>query len=245
MKINKFIPISVALSGLLVAGCLQDNDELSQEDYDDTAAAVSGLVTNSSGGDVGSMEYSLNLATGVSASSTYSSFGLNYEYLVACSDEAGTVQDVCNADTATAELTVNWSGDLVVPGYEGSVARTGDWALTSVKGPIAEFNGNGTFDVATRFESLFRPVMRDMTLSYAAQYDAVQLDTATGQILSGEITYDISAMRSVVRGDNERDFDYEMEADLTFNGDGMLTLVLDRDYSYTVDISSGAVSSDQ
>ena len=56
MKTYALIPALAFSTALVFGGCLQNDDDLTQEDYDDIATAVGSLVANSSGGELGSIQ---------------------------------------------------------------------------------------------------------------------------------------------------------------------------------------------
>ena len=254
MKAYTIATTAIALSGALaLAGCLQQDDALTDEDYDDVAVAVGSLVANPSGGELGSFQDSLdmtqsskdaNAVEGASGHEVIIRAGLTYEYFVDCLDAAGTVQSVCDAATTdSAALAVSWSGSLELPTYQGSIARTGEWTLSGLQSGTAELNGQGNFDLESHFQAIYRPVTKDLVLSYQANYNAVQIDMASRTVQSGDITYQISGSRSVTRGDVNRSGEFSLVADVSFDGAGNATLVLDGTRSYTINLSTGAVAS--
>ncbi|MCG8416976.1 MAG: hypothetical protein MJE77_03405 [Proteobacteria bacterium] len=254
MTTRFLIPTSAALFfGLsALAGCPGDNDALTQDDYDDVAVAVGSLVANPSGGESGSIDDSINLVKGTASASkavegesaheTYRRAGLTYEYVVDCVDAAGNVQSACDrATTGAASIAVNWTGNLDLPAYQALVTRTGEWTLAGLQSATAELSGAGSFDVECHFQALYRPVMKDLVLSYNAQYQAVAIDMATGRITGGTIRYQIDGQRSVRRGESDRDSEFSTVAEVTFDGSGSARLILDSSRSYTIDLATGQV----
>lgn len=256
MKAYTIVTTAIALSGALaLAGCLQQEDALTDEDYDDVAVAVGSLVANPSGGELGSFQDGLdmtqstdaraNAVEGASGHEVIVRAGLTYEYFVDCLDADGLVQSVCNAATTdSAALAVSWSGSLVLPNYQGSITRTGEWTLSGLQSGTAELNGQGNFDLESHFQAIYRPVTKDLVLSYQANYNKVLIDMASKTVQSGDITYQISGSRSVTRGDNNRSGEFSLTADVSFDGAGNATLVLDGNRSYTINLATGTVNGD-
>ena len=257
MKTFQLVSTTFALSSVLaLAGCPKDNSAMTAEDYDDVAVAMGSLIANSSGGEMGSVTDSIELSqgsgsslkavTGVSAHEVIIRAGLTYEYFVDCLDTAGATQTACDpATTNSASIAVNWRGDLAVPRYSASITRTGEWTLTGLQTAEAELNGTGSFDLVSHFEALNRPVTKDLSLSYNAEYSAVKVDLATKLVTSGSITYEIQGSRNVERPLGNRAGEFSLDAEVTFDGAGNATLVLDTSRSYTINLTTGAVAQDQ
>ena len=253
MTTHKLFSASLTLaSALALAGCPQDNDAMTSEDYDDVAVAVGSLVANSSGGELGSIEDSLGLVegSGTSAKSVdgsgaheiYVRAGLTYEYLADCQDAAGNSLTPCDETTDSAAVSVSWSGDLDLPNYEASITRTGEWTLTGLQSETAELNGSGSFAVESHFEALYRPVTKDLVVNYNATYEAVTIDTATKRATGGNITYEISGSRNVQRGESSRDGEFDATAEVSFDDAGNAILVIDGSRTYNVDVNTGDVT---
>lgn len=249
---------AIALTGALaLAGCLQQDDALTDEDYDDVAVAVGSLVANPSGGELGSFQDGLdmtqnpksadaNAVEGASGHEVIIRAGLTYEYFIDCLDADGAIQSACSAFTTdSATLGVAWSGSLELPNYQGSITRTGEWTMSNLQSGTAELNGQGSFDLESHFQAIYRPVTKDLVLSYEATYDNVLIDMIGKTVQSGNITYEVSGSRSVTRGDINRDSEFSLTADVSFDGNGNATLVLDGNRNYTINLATGTVTNDE
>lgn len=232
---------------VLAAAC---NSGPTDEDYDDVAASVGALTANDSGGDVGSMDDAVVAAQGdspdgltASGSGGFSGArgGLEYEYALTCSDEAGTVLDVCDDTTDTAHLTVSWSGELDLPRYQASIAREGDWTLSGLQSDTVQLDGTGSFDVDSSFTALYRDVTRTLRLAYDAEYQAVQFSKATRRPVGGTATFGVHVERTRSRGARDVEAEFDIDAVLTFAADGTAHLELDGERSYVVDVEDGSV----
>lgn len=242
--------LTMTLALLGAAGCKKD-DDATEEDYDDVATAVGALVGNESGGERGSMEDSVDIATGATdtdltnmGSGSYEGtrLGLRYAYEVTCSDADGNVQEACDANTDSANLVLSWSGELTLPHYQASIERTGDWTLSGLQTDTAVFNGHGTFDVNTEFQGFFRPVTRTFKLDYDADYQEVTFDRVGRQFESGHIDYEVHALRTVSRNDSEGEAEFNMSVDVDFLGDGRARISIDSSHEYNLDLGTGGVS---
>ena len=191
----------------------------------------------------GAASDSFKAVEGASAHERFERAGLTYEYFVDCLDASGSVQTVCDpATTDSAGVAVSWSGALNLPNYQASITRTGEWTLTGLQSNTAEFNGNGSFDIESHFQAIYRPVTKDLFLSYEANYDKIQIDMVNRQVVSGSISYAISGSREVMRGNATRSGEFSVTVDITFNAPGSASLVIDGSRSYTVDLNNGAVA---
>lgn len=235
---------------LLSSAC---NSGPTNEDYDDVAASVGALTANDSGGDVGSMEDAVAASQGESpdgltqsGSGSFSGAraGLEYEYALTCSDDAGTVLESCDATTDTAHLTVSWSGELDLPRYQASITREGDWTLSGLQSDTVQLDGTGSFDVDSSFTALYRDVTRTLRLEYDAEYQAVQISKASRRPVGGTATFQVHVQRTSSRGARDAEAEFDIEAVLTFAADGTAHLELDGDRSYVVSIDDGTVQSE-
>lgn len=237
-----------ALSLITFVGC-QPNDQPTEEDYDDVASAVSLLVTNDSGGEVGSMEDGVDLALGeesdltsMGSGSYQGTFGsFMYEYNITCSDTAGTVGP-CGPGTNSANLIVDWNGELDLARFFGAVDRTGNWTLSDIQSNMVKFNGDGTFDVQTEFTSWIGNRKRTFNLDYDANYNNVTYDRSQDLLVDGTMTYNVHAERTRERNGKDVDAEFEMTVVVTFDGSGNAIITIDKDRSWTLNLGNGAVT---
>ncbi len=238
----------MALSLIVMSGC-KPADEPTEEDYDDVASAVSQLVTNDSGGEIGSMEDGLEIVGGASdlphmGDGSYEGvfLGLTYAYEVECRDASGDVQSACDATTDSANLKVEWRGELDLPRYDASVDRTGDWTLSAIQSDLVAFDGHGTFDVDTEFTSWFGNRHRTFNLDYDANYDGVTWDRNAQTLSDGGIDYAVHAERTRSRGGRDVEATFDMDVHVAFDGSGVARITIDTEHEYTLDLQSGEVA---
>ncbi|HZO12090.1 MAG TPA: hypothetical protein VFB62_02495 [Polyangiaceae bacterium] len=244
----RWMPLGCALF-LVIPGCRAN--EPTEEDYDDVATAVGALVSNESGGEVGSMDDAAAVATGETPSGLTSEgsgsyqgarLGLSYSYQVTCKDVSGNTLESCDGATESANLVVDWGGSLDLARYDATIARTGDWTLSGLQSEVAQFDGHGTFDVETHFTSLFRDVERSFLLDYDAQYDAVRWNRITKIPQAGSITYDVHAVRTKTRGSRESERELDVQVIVAFDESGTADISIDRERHYSLELLSGQIS---
>lgn len=241
----------IAVTSVLVpfgAGCQSGPTD---EDYDDVAASVSALtVGDGSGGDVGAMDDSVAASQGetpegmtASGSGSFEGerLGLEYEYAITCLDSDGDTMSICDATTDSARLTVAWSGELTLPRYSASVSRTGDWTVIGLQEEVAQFDGEGTFDLESEFDALFTNEHRTANFSWDAEYEAIRFRVADGIPIDGEARFAVHLERTRERGARSVEAEFDIDGVLTFDGSGGATLVLDGSRTYEVDVATGTV----
>lgn len=242
---------SASLSLALTVGACSQESQLTQEDYDDVASGVGALVaTPGGGGEAGTFDDALTISTTGSLETGTGSggieivirAGLSYEYSADCFSADGAALEVCDETADSATVSVNWSGELDTLSYDASIARAGEWTITGLQGDTVELTGNGSFEVDSEFQSLYRDEVRSMHFSYDGSY-AVQLDKATRRAVGGSISYSIDGERFVRRGSDEKDIEFSVDAEVGFAADGTATLTLDGSHSYTIDVNTGLVVS--
>lgn len=237
---------SLALS---TAACGSD-DAATDEDYDDVAQSLGVVVsTGNGGGEVASLSDSTDLAVGVAplgitlkASGEFngSRAGLSYDYALTCSGASGQQLSKCGAETDTAKVSVAWSGDLALPHFSAAVDREGTWQLTGVQSGTAVFSGSSSFEADAEFQAAWRNIRRHYHLSYRATYDAITVQRAPRQIVSGSVHYDVAASRKASSTSGSSEATFDVSADLTF-ASGSAELVLDGSHRYTLNVATGQV----
>lgn len=238
------------LAAAWLAGC-SGKDQATEADYDDVAQALTAVVTtDNGGGEVGAMSDSVDIALGAgdlsitaSAAGKFKSshLGLEYDYAISCKDSAGAQLDKCNRDTDSAEVKVDWSGDLGLPHLTASVDRSGSWQLAKVQSGNAVLNGDSDFNLDAKLESLFRDATRSYHVGYNAKYSDVALDLAARKIKGGTVQYEIAAERKATGTRRDSEAEFEMKGELTFAADGTATLTLDKNFRYTIDTATGVM----
>lgn len=244
---------SAALMALVPLVACKKSDA-TDEDYDDVATAIGALVApgTGDGGEVGSMEDAEGLAMGDSGGLTSMGSGafegnvagLTYAYAVTCKDTSGSVLDPCDFTTESANLTVEWSGEINLSNYQASVERTGDWTLSGLQSDTAEFNGTGSFDVDSAFQAVFRNVERTFKLDYDAEYRGVMWRRSDKLLLAGEIDYTVHAERTRTSDRSQAEAKLDVAVNVKFDGSGIAKITLDGERNYNLDVQSGKLSKD-
>ena len=245
--------LNCILAAASLAGC-SSQDQATEADYDDVAQALTAVVTtDNGGGEVGAMSDSVSIALGAgdlsiqaSAAGRFKSshLGLEYDYAISCKDAAGAALQQCTRDTDTADVKVEWSGDLGLPHLTASVDRNGSWQLAKIQSGSARLNGDSDFDLDVKLESLFRDVTRSYHVGYNAKYSDIVLDLAARRIQSGSVRYSIDAERKATGPRRESEAEFNMDGELTFAADGTATLTLDRNFKYKLDTATGVMVKD-
>ncbi len=246
---NSMIAV-LAVSGATV-GCNVESDEPTEQDYADVASNVGYLVANNGGGELDAIEDSVisaqgEIPRGLSRSSSGAiegdRAGFRYRYAVDCRDIDGNQLAVCGDDTNEAAVVVDWSGEIAIGGFSGNVSRSGDWTVSGLQGDVAEFDGEGTFDVGWEIISIDGRRSRSFALSYAASYRDIRWSLVNGKVENGVIEYAIHAERSVMGTLADREAELDIRAVVTFDGSGFAQLELDGDHSFQIDLNSGDVT---
>ena len=239
------------LSSLLVAACASTPASLpTAAQYDDTARLLGAAAsTPGGGGELGSMADVVAFARGQTItcfaaddrgkiSGTH--YGLTYSYTLACEGQDGEALARCGAATASADATIDWSGNLVLPDFSASVDRSGEVHVTGLAGPVAKFDGTGSFT----FEAVVgsAPDATSYTLAADAIYDGVLVDTTTHASLGGEIAYHVLATLPTEAKSDAPDPQFEVHAAVTLAADGSATLVLDGSHVYAVNPATGIIA---
>lgn len=252
----------LSLASLLAAaGCTASTPDgstsgaLTNEDYDDMAAAVGSMVAGSGSlsGEASAMADSMAAAEGSLEADTTTEGPLGnsievvlhgdfrFEYQTTCFGLDGAELDACDGSADGAEIALDWSGSFDGPRYDVQVSRDGEWTIVGLQGETAELNGEAHFDLQSRFEGLFREARRDLDLSYDAEYDAVLLDTETHQAVGGTIRYSLEGVSKVDGPEVDREVDIDVQANVTFQADGTAELMLDGERFYTIILASGEI----
>ena len=258
--------ITLITLGLSIAACTslssQATSPATPADYDDAAQTIaSSAVTGSGdgnslgGGDVLVLADAVNLAKGRlpfgflrdGAGRCHGShLGVNHDFTIACKDAAGADLATCDKTTDSATVTLKSSGDLMTPHLTASIDREGTWTITGLQSDTATFNGSSSFSLDTTLTSIFhQDVTASLMFDASAAYDAITITTADRQITGGKASFDVMAHRTVTGTDmakHDVDKSFAVHAELTFNGDGTASLVLDGTHAFTIDLRTGKVT---
>jgi hypothetical protein len=234
----------------LGAGC--GADQPTENDYDSVAQALGSVAaTSDGGGELGAMFDASAIATGspgagisLNASGSFSGnhLGLKYDYRIACADSAGMALGNCSSASDTADVSVKWSGTLNTAALSGMVSRDGMFKLSGIQSGTVTVAGSSSLAADAHFEAILRDATRDYHLSYNAHYDGVQLQRSPAKMIGGRIRYALEVERKATNGATESSKNFEIDADLVFDGTGGAKLTLDGDHHYMINTSSGAVT---
>ncbi|NVB79536.1 MAG: hypothetical protein HOV81_14160 [Kofleriaceae bacterium] len=223
-----------------------------QEDYDDTAQAISSAIAaDGNGGDVAAMSDSASIALGVlplgfaldgSGEVHGNRFGVAYSYSLSCEDAQGNGLPACGPLTDRADVDVSWSGDLELPNLSAAVSRDGSWTIDGLQSDTAVFDGQSSFSFDSSLRSIFRPgAEASLSIDADASYEAVAVSTDTHDAIGGQAVLDVDVHKVVTGTDHDVDKSFSVHAELLFSADRKATLVLDDEQAYSIDFATGAV----
>ena len=233
---------SCSLLGLPLVACSSSSgDPASSAEYDDVAQNVGTSAAAPNGGDmnammdvvlIGSGDLPLGMVLAANGHVAGDWGGISYDFEITCRDGQGTILSTCNTRTQIADVKVDWTGTLDLPGFTTSMDRHGDWSMINLQEPSVKLAGNGSFS----YDSTIHDAQYH--LDYDAAYMSVFIDKNSRLATAGEIQYEITAQKTV---DGESPRTFQIHADVTFNGNGTATAVLDDTYRYSLDLTTGAV----
>jgi hypothetical protein len=237
------VAVVAAIGG---TGCSGGSSTPTSNDYDDVAQSTAALVVTpggGGGGETASISDVASIAVGVtpanvsvSAQGSFSTVqaGLTYSFTLTCADVSGNALPHCGPTTSAAQASVSWNGDLQIPDFSATVSRTGDWSVSGIQTGTATFNGTGSFDYSSTFQSAFRDEQASADLVYNATYDAVVYSEAAHLVTGGTIQYSIEASRMASSTSGTSSGSFTINAVVTFAADGSATIVLDGSHTYQV-----------
>ena len=225
---------SCSLLGLPLVACSSSGDAASSADYDDVAQNVGTSAAAPNGGDmnammdvvlIGSGDLPLGMTIADNGHVAGAWGGITYDFEIVCRDGQGTTLASCTSRTQIADVKVDWSGTLALPTFTTSLKRHGDWSMMNLQDPSVKLAGNSSF-------SFDEPAYH---FDYDAAYMSVFIDKNTRLATAGEIQYDITARKTSPAKT------FQIHADVTFDGNGTATAVLDDSYRYSINLTTGAV----
>ncbi len=243
--------VSYVAYALLVGACgssSSSDSTVTRTEYDDLARNV-GSSTAASGGDVKAMAdvvvmaggtLPLGFTAGSGGEVSGSLLGIDYDFQLVCRTGDGATLPVCNTTADLADVSIAWGGTLALPNFTTTMDRKGQWSLSHLQEPSVKLAGNGTFSYDSSITNPTTAITSAYHFDYDAAYMSVFIDKASRIATAGEIQYDIQATKSVT-GAAVRSF--SVAADVHFNGDGTASLELDGTYDYTIDLTTGVVTS--
>jgi hypothetical protein len=252
LQMSRFAFVSFVTIASLAAACSSSGDhQPTAQEYDDVAQQVGRTTsTGGGGGEVGSLHDAvaislgtvpLGLSLSLDGHIDGSRLGVDYDYQVTCKDASGTPLATCSAATDRADVAVAWSGTLVLPDLTASVDRHGAWTLTGLQTDRVTLDGDGRFSFDSDVKSIFRAAESTYHLAYDASYDAVVVDKTSGNPIAGTIHYAIAAAHTETAEGTTTTSSFDVDAEVTFTGDGKASLVIDGSERYTIDLATGLV----
>ena len=255
-------PITWITFSLAIGACSSSSSTTpaTSADYDDAAQTIATSTATTSGstvqaGEVLAMADSVSLALGRLPLGFLRSgdgrihgnrMGIDHNFTITCKDAAGATLAQCDKTTDSATVEVQFSGDIKTPNLTASVDRHGTWTITGLQSATATLNGDSSFSLDTSLMSIFHQgVTSAFTLDATASYDAITISTADREVTGGKATFDLKTHRTVTgtdMGSHDVDKTVEIHADLTFNGNGTATLVLDGTHTFTINLKTGRVN---
>jgi hypothetical protein len=222
-------------------------DAASANEYDDVAQNVGTSAAAPNGGDmnammdlvlIGSGDLPLGMSVDANGHVAGAWGGITYDFAITCRDGEGTILAGCTTRTQIADAKVDWSGTLAVLGITTTMDRHGDWSMINLQEPSVKLAGNGSFSYDSTITNAQTQASAAYHFDYDAAYMSVFIDKSSRLATAGEIQYDITAQKTA---DGQAPRSFSIHADVTFNGDGTATAVLDDTYRYTLDLKTGAV----
>ena len=241
--------ITLTAFTVVAAACGGTDEAMTDQDYDDIAAATASIVTED-GGEIEGMNDAVDTATGqppvlLSQSGAGTWTGqrgqIDYAYTFECRDNQGQVQTECSLATEQASLQLSWEGEIETARRYASLERDGSWALSGLTSNVVTFAGTGSYSVDSEFMALERPVMRSFALSYQADYRNVTYDRTMRRPVGGSIQYQVDAGRTEARRFQDVEASFQVTVDVTFASDGTATVIIDGDRSYLITLADGSV----
>jgi hypothetical protein len=252
--------ITLSLSIVACSSSSSPTTPATSADYDDAAQTIGASTATTSGSSVQAGEV-LAMADSVSISLGRlplgflragdgrihgNRMGIDHSFAVTCKDATGATLAQCDKTTDSATVEVQFSGDIKTPNLTASIDRQGSWTITGLQSATATLNGDSSFSLDTSLMSIFRQgVTSAFTLDATAAYAAITVATADHQVTGGKATFDLKTHRTVTgtdMGSHDVDKTVDIHADLTFNGDGTATLVLDGTHTFTINLKNGRVN---
>jgi hypothetical protein len=247
-----FIACSAAFFGCGDSDGPVDNTPSNLE-YNEVAKSFGAVIAadGQGRGEISAMHDASDLAVGIvpldlviSASGEINGnrVGIDYSFTVECKDVNGADMDVCNDDTDTANVSLDYSGELAIPPtIMASVDRTGSWSLTNIQSETTTLNGDSHFEFDTTLMS--DEGTGEFHFAYNGDYENVTIERSPHRVTGGTIRFDISADKRISGTDGGNAASaFDIDAVLTFHADGTATFTLDGTHTYDLDLATGEVT---
>lgn len=228
---------------LVPLGC-----EPPEDDYDDIAAALGSVTAGDPGTEVEMFKDCSHLTRGHIPNGMHrDAYGryvgprgmMEVEYTARCYDFFGALQPHCDDMTDAADIHTHANGMMMTPHRSGSVGREGTWELRDLLSATFELNGDVDFHIETTFERPMGEDGKSYDLSIYGVYRDLRIRASDHRIVSGSMELDVHVRRTAERHYENIEWEYDVSAEITFNGTGDAALALDDHRKYQLDLASG------
>ena len=241
--------LAAALASLTIAGCAgEEYDPPTDDDYDDLAAAVAPLIANDL-----APRGSISAATGMAlgAAPAWLSFEtagvasgaigeLSWSFDIRCEDAGGRELAVCDDTTDTATVEAAVAGSLDIPFVFASLDARGSWLLEGLQSQRVRAKGSVDIDASSRLTAPFRPAERSLDLTVNVDYDVV-IPLGEPELARGGGSARVEAFHTWTAPRGDSDSHFLIDVDVSLDGAGGASLVLDGTAHYELNIDGGTV----
>jgi len=259
MSVSRSIVLCSAAFSMFLAACgggsgsgstSQSNGAISDQDYEDVATAVGAIVVDpDKGGDVASLNISIDISIGVPPPGAILGGkghydmgigGVSYAWDVNCLD-AGGMATYCGPLTDSAEVTNSQSGKIDTLRYDATVEHSTSWKLSKILSGKPVIDGKGNATMSSSFTTLLGRRSTNFEFTYDALYEQIILDPNSNMPIQGKITYSVNATRNASTPYAEKGSTYSVDAEVSFDGTQTASLQIDGKASFKLDLSTGEV----
>ncbi len=242
--------VLLTLTSLLggVAACA--DDQPTTNDYEQAAQVLGSLSANVDAGDVhalldaqllgqGGMPsgFTLNAQGQIGGASA----GVTYAFMLECRDVNNAIQTKCGQTTDSADVDVQWTGDLSLPHLTASAVREGHVHLADLTSNLTTVDGGGSFTLDASLESWLQPRTTDLHFEITSDYDQLHLSKSPARLVDGTIHYTVEATtKTTNRAPHSFTIDAVLTVTQTLLG-AQGTLVLDGSQTFAVDLQTGRI----
>ena len=217
-----------------------------EEDYDDLAATLAGAFRTQ---ELQAMQDGVNAAYGGGTLAGFTSpqpgeltgqrGSVTYDYMFHCEDQSATDNVTCGPASNHIHWMATVSGPVMIDALSFSEYKlTTKWTIYEIDLNKPQVTGYDHLllvaDLATDSSKL------QLTVD-GPSFDHVRLDPQPTLPFAGGVTYTVTAKRTRATA-NPSVRSYTAAAAVTYTGPGAATLVLDGTHTYSIDMTTGAVS---
>ena len=230
--------LTATMTAALV-GCEQ-SEPLTEEEATEVAQAAAPLARED-GGETATAQLAVDTAVGdswlvVDASGSWTGLlsAVDYVFDIDCFDGNGDEVE-CSDETVRAEVMTDIEASLDLPRYDAYFLRDADWTLDALDTETPSVQGSAYTEIDSSFTAIYRDVERSWHLELNGDYDLEA--TGVPDRFTGTITWDAFAERTRDTDDESLRSTLDTEIELTYDGDGSPTMLVDRTYTFDVDAS--------